>query len=251
MIKPKSTKTLLFSACMLACASTYAQRIDFGKIGSSQQAQDQAFKQYWQLNDEEVRRYQNYMQAAGKYRYEKLNPLFVLTIIADNEEDANYYAKKAAVYESKAIRQEIQSAWLISGNMKGELADEMQKFTDNLIGIDTFNYVPPSEQSKKTEKSWTDSDRLVLFVDDRCLSAECLAQFKPAIADIQKSYPKAGLTVVVSGKQHPTADAVKVLSINDDAAKSYDPIEHSYLKPELVNHLWQVTANRQAKVIMQ
>lgn len=196
-----------------------AANIDYGKITSS----EQAFKQYWQLTDEEAKRYNLYMEAAGKFRHKDVNPLTVLSMIADTQEDKAYYAKKAAEYEHNMVMREIETSWLVSEAMsENYLADAMQAFTDKLTGIDTLGYQPDERST-----DWQSGDSMVILLDQQCLSLKCLSQF----ADVVKHTPEGvSRSVILRGKDPLAPDAEDfAASWPHVSIHRYDPIEHHYL----------------------
>lgn len=213
---------LTFLATSLWIGNVQAQNINFGKIGSG----EQAFKQYWKLSDEESARYNNYMAIAGKYRHQHLDPLTVLSIIADTPEDREFYAKKAALYEHQISMKEIETAFLISTAMEDN-ATEMQAFTDKLIGIDTMGY-----QAEKTPApQWQAGDTLMLFLDTRCLTSACIAQHTALISGIKADSKIA----VITGKTQPPTETLQALEKMGFSVKRFDPIEHHYLSDALLN----------------
>ncbi|MDO4642769.1 MAG: hypothetical protein Q4A74_02905 [Cardiobacteriaceae bacterium] len=207
--------------------SQAAPKIDFGKIASK----EQAFKQYWQLNEDEVRRYETYMAVVGKFRNQNLDPLTVLSMISDTQEDKAYYAKKAAEMEHEMVKREIETAWLISEAMGAEKLDEvMQEFTDRLTGINTIGYVPYA-----IDTSWHTGDTLLLIVDDRCLNLTCIKQFAKDFRE-----PPAHImreVVVNSEKEAPLSNEAQTLIATwpNTTVTLFDPIEHSFIDESLYN----------------
>lgn len=202
----------------LATAANHAATVNYSRIGSG----EAGFKQYWGLSDEEYRRYHNYMEITNN-RYQGSSPLMVLSMIAEKDEEKIYYAREAAKYEHEMVKREIHTAWLISQSMTElQLTKEMQKFTDNLTGIETFGYVPD-----ELNPQWRDGDMLVLLVDDSCLTAGCIGQFSDRVKAVKG---KVKRRVVVHGKQ-PLSEAAQAVIKGwpETHITRYDPIEHHYL----------------------
>lgn len=217
-------------------ATSHAQNINFGKITSK----EQAFKQYWNLSDEEVKRYQLFMEVAGKYRYANLSPLYVLSIMADSPEDKQYYAQKAAQQEHDAVKREVETAYLVSTAMDGELTHAMQAFTDKLTGIDTMRYDPNQayqdalpKDTAAVDKSWLAGDQFILLLDERCLNSGCLRQHQAAIAVLPQGVEKIAL---LRTKQTPDDSAQKTLETLGLTIKPFDAIEYASLL-NLANNL--------------
>lgn len=224
----------------------HAQSITYGKIESPQ-----PFQHYWGLTDEQMQTYDNYMQIAGKYRHRDSNPLVVLSIIADDDEDKGYFAAKAAAYESQMSQREILSAWLIAGEMEKQgLAQAMNDFADGLTGINTADYVPDSLKSQ-----WLPNDAFYLLIDATCLAMHCLSQFDTLLASIPDKVEK---TLVIDGNTADAQDAHTTQSqwdkqLNDFQARyptikqaKYDRIEHGFLREWLVKGQGQ--SNRAVQV---
>lgn len=246
----------LGSLLSISMSMSYAQSITYGKIESPKQ-----FQHYWGLTGEQMQTYENYMQIAGKYRHRDSNPLVVLSIIADDDEDKGYFAAKAAAYESQMSQREILSAWLISDEMEKQgLAQAMNDFADGLTGINTADYVPDSLKSQ-----WLPNDALYLLIDKTCLAMDCLSQFDTLLASIPD---KVEQTLVIdrniAGAQD-TQDAQDVQAL-DNATQSqwdkqlsdfqaryphikqakYDRIEHGFLREWLMKEQGQ--SNRAVQV---
>lgn len=232
----QTIKRLGFSL-LLSIGSAHAQSVTFGKIESPQQ-----FQHYWGLTGEQMQTYENYMQIAGKYRHRDSNPLVVLSIIADDDEDKGYFAAKAAAYESQMSQREILSAWLISGEMEKQgLAQAMNDFADGLTGINTADYVPDSLKSQ-----WLPNDAFYLLIDKTCLAMDCLSQFDTLLASIPD---KVEQILVIDRNTADNQDAQDVQPL-DNATQSqwdkqlsdfqaryphikqakYDRIEHGFLR---------------------
>ncbi len=206
-----------------------AQTITFGKIESPK-----AFQQYWGLTQEQMKQYENYMQVAGKYRHKDVNPLVVLSIIADDDEDKDYFASKAARYESQMSKREILSTWLITSSMEKQgLSDAMQKFSDGLIGIDSQSYVPESVTS-----DWQQGDELAIVVDKLCYEMNCLPQFEKVVTAIPQSIPKTLIYRIADMDKDRQESFITSLNQLQDKLKAitpliltkYDRIEHGLLQ---------------------
>lgn len=219
---------------LLSIGSAHAQSVTFGKIESPKQ-----FQHYWGLTGEQMQTYENYMQIAGKYRHRDSNPLVVLSIIADDDEDKGYFAAKAAAYESQMSQREILSAWLISGEMEKQgLAQAMNDFADGLTGINTADYVPDSLKSQ-----WLPNDAFYLLIDKTCLAMHCLSQFDTLLASIPDKVEK---TLVIDRNTADNQDAQPLdnttqsqwdKQLSDFHARyptikqaKYDRIEHGFLR---------------------
>lgn len=229
-VKGDSMKKLLVSLYLIPCI-LQAQQIDFGKIANSKEG----FKQYWGLDDTEMKRYENYMEIAGKYRHQHLDPLHVLSMIAPSKEDREYYAQKAAAYEHQMSKREIESAWLISTAMEGQMAADMQTFTDELIGINTQNV----QNTALTD--WAEGDELVLLLDSRCFTSACVAQFLPQLAKVPAVVSKK--TVVLMDKITPVAGQLSELE-KQAQIKRYDPIEHKGFEQVSINRIYALRAGK-------
>lgn len=217
----KTTKmllTMLLSSAVIP--SSLAQNITWGKIQSPQ-----AFQQYWGLTPEQMQQYESYMQIAGKYRHQSSNPLVVLSIIAKDPEDKGFYAAKAAAYEHKMAKAEIESAWLITQEMERQgLVEAMQSFSDELTGVDTQSYIP----SEVKTMPWQKNDVALLVINKTCLSVSCIKGFLP----ILQAAPATVKKVIILRDKQPLNDDVKQwLSQKRPLieVKRYDPIEHHYL----------------------
>lgn len=206
---------------LLSVNAVTAEQIHFGQITSGKDA----FAKYWQLNKEEVRRYEDYMAVAGKYRHQNTNPLTVLSMIAEDEEDRAYYANMAAAYEHNMVKREIETAWLISEAMAAYDADT-QALTDKLTGIDTAGYIPHRQKTV-----WQQGDEWAVVVDKHCLHTECLKQFNHALSGLPGGISKR---IVVKADTPLTDDAAAYLSSYPDIIiQHYDPIEHGFLGKRL------------------
>ncbi len=228
-------KTLLIMALsgVFGLSSVAAQTVTFGKIQAPQQ-----FQKYWELTQEQMKQYENYMQIAGKYRHQNSNPLVVLSIISKDPEDKNFYAAKAAAYEHKMSQAEIESAWLITQEMEKQgLVEAMQTFSDNLTGIDTKSYKPKSIKEVK----WQDKDKAILIVNKTCLTVSCIKGFLPILNLVPKTVEKE---IVIASKEPLDAGVGKLLSAMPSiAVKKYDAIEHHYLDG-ILNQAVQVRTNK-------
>lgn len=229
-------KICILSVLTLSLAN--AQNITFGTVSKESQ---KAFKSYWKLSDEDVSKYNTYMEIAGKYRHQQSNPLVVLSIISDDPEDKGYYAAKAAKYESDMAQREITSAWLLSNEMEKQgLVDAMDKFSSELTGVDTSNYVPG-----RVKKDWEKGDTFVLVVDDICRQTNCLTGYIKTVNAIPKHVAKTVLfknfkaaydekALELFTKQQPTVQF-----------KRFDSVEHGSLS-NVINQAVQV---RDGKVL--
>lgn len=203
----------------------HAQQITFSKIDSPK-----AFQQYWGLTPNQMKQYESYMQIAGKYRHSNSNPLVVLSIIADDDEDKGYFAAKAAAYESQMSQREILSAWLISSEMEKQgLAQAMNAFADQLTGINSKDYVPTS-----VKDSWQAGDAFYLVIDKVCADLACLSQFDALMNATPDTVMK---TIVVkfstSHEREQQQRAKRLAAIKDHypavQVQKYDRIEHGFL----------------------
>lgn len=216
----KKTYRFIATALLLGgCFAAQAQNIDFGRITDG----EKAFRHYWQLNEEEAQRYRLYMEVAGKYRHKDVNPLQVLSMLAESREDKAYYAKKAAEYEHNIVMREIETAWLVSEAMsEAYLADAMQTFTDKLIGVDTLGYRP-----EKTVLEWQNRDEMVLLLGSQCLEAGCVRRFARVDESVPANTPRR---VVIRGGQPLSSEAeALVKGWAHTTLNRFDPIEHHYL----------------------
>ena len=213
---------LALSLTLAALTPADAAELTFSRIGSG----DAGLQQFWQLTPEEAQRYRNIMAATGE-RYKTASPLAVLAIMADSAEDRDYYAKRAALHEHEMVKREIETAYLISEEMSGEvLMEKMTRFTDGLTGINTTDYVPDS-----LKPEWRNGDWLVLYIDDSCLTAGCIGQFS---AQMTKGVPegiKVERVLVLNSKLPLTEGAEAVINTwPDTPVQLYDQIEHHYLQ---------------------
>lgn len=229
-------KTRVACACgvlgMMPFMPVSATSIDFGKIGST----EAGFQQYWGLSAEEAKAYHNYMEIAGKYRHKDVDPLLVLSMIADTQEDKLYYAKKAAEHEHDMVKREIEAAWMLSDAMSEEkLATNMANFTNKLTGLNTA----PTSAAQTGTVAWEEGDTFLVYVDDRCQTAECLEQFIPVLkalpANISHQY------LVIKGKLSDVKALDALASTSAQLAiRALDPIEHSYLTDSFANRALHV-----------
>lgn len=212
-------KNLLCITMGLCMLNVNAQTITFGKIQSPEK-----FQRYWGLTPEQMKQYEQYMQIAGKYRHQESNPLVVLSIIAQDPEDKGFYAAKAAAYEHKMAKAEIETAWLITQEMERQGLDEaMQSFSDDLTGIDTQTYQPLSLKTT----TWQSGDKAILVINKTCLSASCIKGFLPILQSAPSNIEK---TIVIQNKQPLDAEVEKLLDKQPIIKVTrYDPIEHHYL----------------------
>ncbi|MDP8051516.1 hypothetical protein QJU23_03625 [Pasteurella atlantica] len=229
---------LLFVIC-LSINNAYAESIKYGKITSPKQ-----FQHYWGLTPEQMEQYENYMNIAGKFRHTNSNPLVVLSIISDDDEDKDYFANKAARYESDMSKREILSSWLISSAMeKQKLSDAMQTFSDQLTGINSQDYIP---ENIKTD--WKERDELIILIDKVCFDTHCLSQFTPLLKatplNIIKKiiYKNTGLD---ESQQKTITQSLSQLknTYKDILINKYDRIEHGFLS-NLQNQAVQVRQNQ-------
>lgn len=231
----------------IACAICYltpvmaAPNIDFGKIGSG----EKGFRQYWELDETEYQRYQNYMEIAGKYRHQQLSPLLVLSMLAETTEDKEYYARRAAKYEQDMVKREIEAALMVSQAMSAnDLSSEMQRFTDRLSGIDTLSYIPNT--LKDNTSNWESGDLLQLYLDKRCIDEDCLKQFSSTLKQFANKSP---IEIIFKGAQLHELEGVSFfekLALNPSQLKykRFDPIEHHYLQDGHLNNALHIRANR-------
>lgn len=227
-------KGYAITVLMAVLSTANAVELNFSRITGN----EEGFRQFWQLEPEEMKRYQAYMEVVGKYRHQNTDPLTVLTIIADSPEDRLVYARRAAEFEHQMVKREIESAWHISEAMSvARLEDDMQQFTDELIGIDTRDYAPGSR-----ELVWHDEDSLVLVVDELCLEGDCLEKFREIIEKVPQSAPRA---MVLMGRK-PLSDAGDAIVKRWGMTVSrFDPIEHADLK----GHANRVLQMREHRVV--
>lgn len=225
----KVTTSVMVLTLLVNLHSVKAENITFGKIVSPK-----AFQQYWGLTQEQMQQYESYMQVAGKYRHKDINPLVVLSIIADDDEDKDYFASKAAQYESQMSKREILSAWLITSSMEKQgYSDAMQKFSDGLIGIDSQHYVPESVTA-----DWQKGDELAIVVDKLCYEMHCLPQFEKVLTAIPKHIKKTIIyrsTDMDKATQDAFTTSLKQLQDKLKTTTSliltkYDRIEHGLLQ---------------------
>lgn len=216
-------KILLASMSIALIQTAHAQTIQYSTIESPKQ-----FQRYWELEKDEMETYQNYMANAGRFRHTDSNPLVVLSMLADDKEDKAYYAKRAAQYEAQMQQREIETAWLISQAMDDpNISDAMQRFSDNLTGIDTMSYQP-----KQAKAQWQEGDSLVIVIDDICKSGACLVQFQPLIDELP-----IDISVAVVLKGDKALNEISKASLSPPVGhteainyRRYDPIEHHYLE---------------------
>lgn len=203
----------------------HAQQITFSTIDSPK-----AFQQYWGLTPSQMKQYESYMQIAGKYRHNSSNPLVVLSIIADDDEDKGYFAAKAAAYESQMSQREILSAWLISSEMEKQgLAQAMNAFADKLTGINSKDYVPTS-----VKESWQAGDAFYLVVDKVCADLACLAQFDALMNAIPDTVTQTLVVKFSATEEHEQQRQAKRLAAikahyPSMQVQKYDRIEHGFL----------------------
>lgn len=239
-------KQYLLMACAISLLSPSiaAPKIDFGKIGSS----DKGFRQYWELDETEHQRYQNYMEIAGKYRHQQLSPLLVLSMLAETPEDKEYYARRAAEYEQDMVKREIEAALMVSQAMSAnDLSSEMQQFTDRLAGIDTLNYLP--QALKDNPDNWESGDLLQLYLDKKCLNEDCLKQFSSTLKQFADKSPVEIILKYAQLNELEGISFFEELAINPSPLKfkRFDPIEHHYLQDE--HHLNRALHVRENRVI--
>ncbi len=220
-------KSYLLALCsVIALSPIQAQNISFGKIQSPEQ-----FSKYWGLDKTQVQKYEKYMQVAGKYRHTQVNPLVVLSMISDDAEDKEYFAQKAAKYESQMVQREIQSAWLITQAMEKQgLNTQLSQFSDKLTGLDTESYVPSA-----VKNTWEDGDELVIVIDDVCVQTNCLQQFVPLLKAVPDNVKINQLLVAKLPKDEKLQQAFNTMSQPllgqfKLTVKRYDPIEFGYLE---------------------
>lgn len=238
----KPFATILLGGIAAFAFGVRAETINYSKIGSG----EQGFRQYWQLNEDEARRYHNYMEVAGKYRHKDVNPLTVLSMIAESSEDKSYYARKAAEYEHQMVMREIETAWLVSSAMsESYLADAMQTFTDNLTGISTLDYEPAGSR----EVVWQDGDQWVLFLDEQCLTVKCVNQFLISPPP-ELSQHNISRRVVLKTDKPLEASAQKLLEAQAGLQISrFDPLEHRYLDNLRANQALHVRDGQMLAVV--
>lgn len=238
-------KTRVACACgvlgMMPFMPVSATSIDFGKIGST----EAGFRQYWGLTAEEAKTYHNYMEIAGKYRHKDVDPLLVLSMIADTQEDKLYYAKKAAEHEHDMVKREIEAAWMLSDAMSEvQLSTAMETFTSKLTGIDTLE----TNHAGEEVVSWEGGDTFLIYVDERCLSAACLHQFIPVLKTLPARLPNQYL--VIRGKVEDEGAFNALLSASPQISiRAYDPIEHIYLTDSFANRALHVRGNHILRVM--
>ncbi len=214
-------------------AATQAQTITWGKI-----EKPKAFMTYWDISEEHMKAYENYMEMDGKYQHAHLNPLYVLSIISDSPEEKGYFAAKAAKHEHEITKKEIETAWLISKEMEKQgLIDAMQQFTDNLTGIDTISYQPDN-----ISRNWVAGDTLVMVIDDVCVLETCINRF----IKIGKSLPEQVNTLLLNKRKQAIPEAtIKQIKqkLPANQISNYDPIEHHALE-NAINQLVHLRADK-------
>lgn len=222
----KFTLLPLLLIAVLSFNFATAEHITFGTIESPKQ-----FQQYWGLTQEQMQTYDNYMQIAGKFRHQNSNPLVVLSIIADDDEDKGYFAAKAAAYESQMSQREILSAWLISTEMEKQgLTQAMNAFADKLTGINSKDDAPESHKS-----DWQQGDALYVLIDKVCLAMHCLSQFDSLLATVPEGIAQK-LVINTSGIDEKTQAVLDQLSTaiktqhKAIVIEKYDRIEHGFLQ---------------------
>lgn len=237
----------LFAAVLAVSSGAWAQNIDFGKIGSG----EDAFRQYWGLSAEESRRYHNYMEIAGKFRHKDTSPLLVLSMISDDPEEKNFYAQKAAQYEHDMVKREIHAAWMLSMAMsEAKLSDAMTEFTNELTGVDTRDYVPLGVR-RAQEEHWQADDIYLIYVDGRCLDADCLATFEEMTGKLPGSVENRRLVVKGSSAENKAAaqKALQAVQLPGVALRLYDPIEYPYLGDTLLNRALHIRNGQVVRIL--
>ncbi|SUO96631.1 hypothetical protein [Suttonella ornithocola] len=101
-------KSLLIIVAIIS-SSLHAQTVSYTTINDKK-----SFQKHWKLSDDEVKRYIDFMDIEGRYRYSNLTPYEVLSLSAPNEETMRYYAKKAAIDEMNAVKKQIQFAVMVT-----------------------------------------------------------------------------------------------------------------------------------------
>ncbi len=108
---------------------SYAEKVTYTTYNNKK-----AFIQHWKLTEEELKRYDTFMDVEGKYRYPNLTPLEVLGISAETDEQRQYYAKKAAQNERDQVKKQLKFI-VLTTEYKKQLAEiehkndpEYQKF---------------------------------------------------------------------------------------------------------------------------
>lgn len=229
-------RTFIFLACWVAASQ--AQDITFGKISD-----EKAFMEFWDLSEEHMQQYQQYMAVGGKFRFRhtQINPLSVLSIISKDREEKEYFAAKAAKYEHEMTKNEIESAWLIAQQMQIQGLDrKMQQFSDRLTGVDTQHYIPFT-----LSQNWEDGDVLTIYINQACLSVSCLSHFITVMQSVPKTVSKA---IVLKDRVEPPKDVQALLDgLSGISINHYDPIEHKFLDGALN----QAVHTRNNKVIRQ
>lgn len=231
-----------FILCLLLIVGTsQAQTITYGKIENPKN-----FMKYWELNDDDFDTYQNYMEYAGKFRHNHLNPLVVLSIISEKPEDKGYFAKRAAEYEHQISKYEILSAWLISTEMEAQgYVRIMDKFAQDLVT--TLPGFSPN--TEPTDKSWMEGDALMLTINDDCTTKSCIAQFVPMIKKLKLA--KNNEVYLINKTKQPLADDTRLTIEGIEKVvnyRGYDPIEHHFLK-EINNRIVHVRNNKIVEVL--
>lgn len=240
-------RTCLLASALATTLAATAQKIDFGKIGSG----EDAFRQYWGLSAEESRRYHNYMEIAGKYRHKDTSPLLVLSMITDDPEEKSFYALKAAQYEHDMVKREIQAAWMLSRAMSEEkLADAMTEFTDDLTGVNTRDYIPLKERRER-EEHWQVDDMFIIYVDGRCMDVDCLTSFREITEKLPEGVTNRRLVVKGGAPEDKVATqkSLEAVQLPGVTLRLYDPIEYSYLGDTVLNRALHIRDGKVVRIL--
>lgn len=226
----------LILALALSTLTANAQNVTFGTVSTENK---KAFQSYWKLRDEDMKKYQSYMEVAGRFRHTQSNPLVVLSIISDDPEDKGYYAAKAAKYESDMSQREITAAWLLSNEMEKQgLVEAMEQFSADLTGVETAQYLP-----KNLKKDWQKGDLFVLVIDDVCRQINCLKQFTKKMNAIPKHIEKHILLKQLKAQYDKKALEALTKQFSKIKIKRFDAIEHGNMS-SLKNQAGQVRDNQ-------
>lgn len=178
----KQFKAITGTILLMLCGVTAAQNVTYVKIGADTAKKMQ---KHYQLTDDEMKRYQDYMEVEGYSRYQHLDPVMVLGIIAKTQEDRYRFAKKYIDFEGKAIESQNQF-----GQAVEQVAEDMGLFDD---------YKAP----KKIEnvRQLQAKDELFIVINSDC-EATCRVHLTAALTKYFNQDSQRTLTVYLKDGNH-------------------------------------------------
>jgi len=150
---------------------TSAQQLEFTDVNplSPPPATEPSTWEVWGLKEDEWRKYEAYMRGEGKYHYQHLDPVFVMGMITDTEQDKDRYAQLYVQQEfSRTTRLiDFDERYRKQFNsMFGPLKPHKGKGDEHVSLISQSDAL--EQRSKRSFKPVEYGDRITVFVGADC-----------------------------------------------------------------------------------